>query len=286
MLNKTKLSILILIAPVLLVGCSQPIKSNQLANAISKDGTPISYSVYGEGETTIAFVHGWSCDSRYWHNQVSYFAKKYRVVTIDLAGHGHSGLGRKAYTNEAFAQDVIAVLEELDLNNVILVGHSMGGGVILKASIMEPNRIIGLIGVDTLDDMGKVYPEEVKRGFYEPLEADFVKNTKEFVRSMFPKNANSKLVNTIANDMSSAPRESALSALLHHINLETKELAKSTKVPLKSVNADFWPTNVEGNKELVPSYELALMKGYGHFIMLENPDLFNKLFEEMVETFK
>ena len=58
---------------------------------LSKDGTPISYEVYGAGEPTLVFVHGWSCDARYWRAQSSHFSKKHRVVILDLAGHGHSG---------------------------------------------------------------------------------------------------------------------------------------------------------------------------------------------------
>lgn len=53
---------------------------------LSKDGTPISYEVYGAGEPTLVFVHGWSCDARYWGEQVPYFSKNHRIVILDLAG--------------------------------------------------------------------------------------------------------------------------------------------------------------------------------------------------------
>jgi len=68
--------------------------------AFSKDGTPISYEIFGVGEPTLVFVHGWSCDARYWRAQVPVFSKKYRVVILDLAGHGHSGMSRTKYTME------------------------------------------------------------------------------------------------------------------------------------------------------------------------------------------
>jgi hypothetical protein len=58
---------------------------------VSRDGNSISYEAYGTGEPTLVFVHGWSCDARYWRAQLSYFSKKHRVVVLDLAGHGHSG---------------------------------------------------------------------------------------------------------------------------------------------------------------------------------------------------
>jgi len=255
-----------------------------VANAVSQDGVPISYAVYGRGDVTVVFVHGWSCDSRYWYNQVPYFSKKYRVITIDLAGHGNSGFSRKVYTTEAFGQDVAVVLQQLDVKNAVLVGHSMGGEIILYAAKISPERVIGLVGVDTLEDLGMVYPDEVKNSIYEPIAADFVPKVQEFVRSMFPANADKALVDTIARDMSSAPQEVALSSMREYFKVSAPELIKGLAVPLKSVNADLWPTNVEGNKKLVPSYEMALMKGHGHFIMLEDPGQFNALLERMINS--
>src|SRR5690348_10214559 len=56
--------------------------------AIAPDGIHVQYRVYGKGEPALVFIHGWSCDSNYWREQVPEFAKKYTVVTVDLAGHG------------------------------------------------------------------------------------------------------------------------------------------------------------------------------------------------------
>ena len=110
---------------------------------LSKDGVPISYEVYGSGEPTLVFVHGWSCDARYWRAQVQHFSKKHRVVTLDLAGHGHSGITRSHYTMSAFGEDVRAVTEATGSRSVILMGHSMGGSVIAEAARLMPNRVIG-----------------------------------------------------------------------------------------------------------------------------------------------
>ena len=108
----------------------------------SKDGTPISYEVYGVGEPTLVFVHGWSCDARYWREQLSYFSKKHRIVVLDLAGHGHSGSTRSKYTMKAFGEDVRAVTEAINSRSAILIGHSMGGSVIAEAARLMPDRVI------------------------------------------------------------------------------------------------------------------------------------------------
>jgi len=264
-------------------GCESRSNVQPFASAISADGLQIAYAVYGSAnEPTVVFVHGWSCDSRYWYKQIPYFSKKFHVVTIDLAGHGNSGFGRKIYTTEAFGQDVAAVLRQLNVKKAILVGHSMGGEVILYAAKIAPERIIGLVAVDTLEDLGMVYPDEVKSKIYNPIASDFVPEVQKFVRAMFPANADKTLVDTVARDMSSAPQDVALSSMKEYFKVSDPELIKGLAVPLKSVNADLFPTNVEGNKKLVPSYEMALMKGHGHFIMLEAPEEFNPLLERMI----
>ena len=81
-------------------------------------------------------------------------------MTIDLAGFGESGVEREAWTMEAFGDDVTAVVEKLDLREVVLVGFSMGGPVILEAATRIPDRVIGLVLVDVLQDIENVYSQE------------------------------------------------------------------------------------------------------------------------------
>jgi pimeloyl-ACP methyl ester carboxylesterase len=120
----------------------------------SSDGVPIGYEVHGSGTPALVFVHGWSCDRSYWRGQVDAFAARHRVVTVDLAGHGASGAGRSAWTMPAFGEDVVAVvaelgLDDLVLDDLVLVGHSMGGDVIVETALRLPGQVLGLVWVDT-----------------------------------------------------------------------------------------------------------------------------------------
>jgi pimeloyl-ACP methyl ester carboxylesterase len=159
----------------------------------SKDGVPISFEIYGVGEPTLIFIHGWSCDARYWRAQVPYFSKSHRVVTIDLAGHGHSGTTRLQYSMQAFGEDVQAVIEAIGSNRVILVGHSMGGSVIAEAARLMSDRVIGLIGVDTLGNIEYPMTREELTKMLAPLEKDFLKGTKEFVERLILPSMNPQL---------------------------------------------------------------------------------------------
>jgi pimeloyl-ACP methyl ester carboxylesterase len=282
MFKKFACVILLSIVCVVLGGCRVEGESRVIANTVSYDGVPIAYSVFGKGDVTLVFVHGWSCDSRYWYQQIPYFSKKYQVVVVDLAGHGNSGSGRATYTMESFGQDVVAVLKAIDAKKAILAGHSMGGAVILQAARIAPDRIIGLIGVDTFQDLGRRWSEQEIHDFYDPLAADFPKNAAAAVKSMFTENADTRLRDTVASDIASAPPAIALSAMSEYLMTVEEDLVQHTSIPIKCVNADLWPTNVERNSRLAPEFELALMKGHGHFLMLEAPDAFNQLLEKML----
>jgi len=143
-----KISAILLWGFVIMTGSCAPRHT-----AISADGIQISFHVQGSGTPALVFVHGWCCDKTYWDAQAPFFSKRYKVVTVDLAGHGESGLGRKDYTMEAFGEDVVAVVDKLGLDNVVLIGHSMGGPVILEAAQRIPERVIGLVAADTFHNV-------------------------------------------------------------------------------------------------------------------------------------
>jgi pimeloyl-ACP methyl ester carboxylesterase len=250
----------------------------------SNDGVPIYYQVSGKGEPALVFVHCWCCDRTYWNKQVPYFSKNYKVVTIDLAGHGASGLDRKEWTTQAFGQDVAAVVKKLDLKKVILLGHSMGGGVIAAAALLIPKRVIGLIGVDTFNTIEQKFTREQFDQFLAPLRADFVKGTQNFIRSiMFYPDADPALVDKIANDMASAPPEVGLGAMEAMFNLDLPVLLDKVKVPVYCVNSDKFPIDIEAGKRHTVSFKVKIMPKVGHFLMMEDPKTFNQLLDETLK---
>src|SRR5690349_18059253 len=99
-------------------------------SAASVDGLKLHSASAGTGNAII-FVHGWTCDSTSWAAQVPEFAKKYRVLTLDLPGHGQSaGPADGKFSVGLFARAVEAVRAEAGVDRVVLVGHSMGAPVI------------------------------------------------------------------------------------------------------------------------------------------------------------
>ncbi|MFC1682959.1 alpha/beta fold hydrolase [Candidatus Zixiibacteriota bacterium] len=254
----------------------------------SADDVPIHYQVAGTGRPALVFVHCWCCDQSFWDAQVPYFSEKHTVVTIDLAGHGESPADRETWTIPAFGLDVVAVVEKLDLKQVVLIGHSMGGPVSLEATRHMPERVIGLVGVDNFQDMGQQWHQEDFETFLGTLKADFQGTTRNFVGSMFPPAADSALVERVLADLASAPAEvgiGAMEAYYKWFRDDFERVVAEIDVPLHCISADLWPTNVEGNRKYFPSFDISVMPGRGHFLHMEDPETFNRLLEEVVAKF-
>jgi pimeloyl-ACP methyl ester carboxylesterase len=241
----------------------------------SADGVEIRYECQGEGDPTLVFVHCWCGDRDYWRRQLESFRGEHRVVALDLAGHGESAAGREHWTIDAFAEDVAVVCEKLDLRGAILVGHSLGGPVAVEAARRLPERVIGVIGIDTLHDLGRHYPDEQIEAFLAPMREDFRGTVRSFVRSMFPAGSDTALVASLADDMAEEPPAVAVAALADYLRHDLVPAVRELHVPIRCINADTYPINLEANRRLAGSFEAVVMEGVGHFPQLERPAEFD-----------
>ncbi|MCP4115106.1 MAG: alpha/beta hydrolase [Desulfobacteraceae bacterium] len=254
----------------------------------SKDGTPISYEIHGKGDPTLVFVHGWSCDARYWRAQVPYFSEKHRVVVLDLAGHGHSGSTRSRYGMKAFGEDVQAVADATGSRRIILVGHSMGGPVIAEAARLMPDRVIGLIGIDTLENIEYSMTRKERDLMIAPLKKDFRTGCRQFAQEMISPNTDPLLRDWILSDMSAAPPAVALSAMnemmLQFITGEAAGIFDDIRIPVVAVNGDMWPINHEGNRRHMFSFDAIVLKDADHFLMMDRSEEFNHALDKAIST--
>jgi pimeloyl-ACP methyl ester carboxylesterase len=286
------IAFLILVAGVILTGCQKQAETPAAAvptvvvdSVASEDGVMIYYDVRGQGDRALVFVHCWSCDRSYWDNQVDEFSKDYRVITIDLGGHGQSGQNRQVWTMAAFGADVAAVVTKLDLKNVILVGHSMGGPVCIEAARRLPERVVAIVGVDNFQNFREKFTKEQVDGWVAAFRNDFVGVTDPFVRSMFPAGADSALVSKIATDMSSAPPDVAISAINESALYDFVAALEQVRVPIRTISCDMYPTDSTVNAAVAASFAVKLMPGRGHFLHLEDPVTFNRLLHETLAEF-
>ena len=127
------------------------------------DGVTIVYSAAGAGEVALVFVHGGLADRSFFDGQLKTFANQYRVIALDLAGHGESSANRTKWGIPQFGADVKAVVDAEKLKRVILFGNSLGGPTALEAALLLPDRVLGVVGIDTFHSLMFSMTEEEAR---------------------------------------------------------------------------------------------------------------------------
>lgn len=251
------------------------------------DGVPIHYSVQGKGEPALVFIHCWSCDRHLWDNQVSAFAKNHKVVTIDLPGHGESGQGRKSWSVESYGDDVKRVIEKLNLKRVVLIGSSMGGPIALEATRRMPERVAAIVPVDTLHNVESKLPPEQLEEVYKQLRADYKGAITGFLNQLFFSPSTPDAVKSrIISEVTSRPPELAIAILQGIFAYDSAPALREIKVPIRAINADMNPTSVEVNRKYAPQFDVVLIKGTGHYPMLEDPKRFNEMLAEVLRNLR
>ena len=264
------------------IGLEPPIAVEE-GLASSPDGTPIHYLTVGEGEPAAVLIHCWGCDASYWNWQLAALAAERRVVAIDLAGHGASGAEREEWTMEAFGADVAAVVEALGISRAVLVGHSMGGYVMLAAAEQMAGKVVGLVAVDTLNDVDQEYQEEAIANYLAALRRDFPNTVRGAMRQYFPPDADPAVVEAVITDMAETEPAVGVSAFEHIIAYDTAGALDRLGLPLRAVQATMQPTVEAHNRRHVPSYEASYLDGVGHWPMFEDPAAFEAALVARVE---
>ncbi|MGI5267673.1 alpha/beta fold hydrolase [Nonomuraea sp. CA-218870] len=118
---------------------------------VTVDGVPIRYRAWGPADRPgLVFVHGGAAHGRWWDHIAPHYADHHRIVAPDLAGHGDSGHAPR-YGHASWAGQVLAVAADAGLDGPpVLVGHSMGGLVCLRAALSYGERLAGVVCVDSI----------------------------------------------------------------------------------------------------------------------------------------
>jgi pimeloyl-ACP methyl ester carboxylesterase len=251
------------------------------------DGLSIACDVRGKGDTALVLLHGWGGDREYWKHQADAFAADYTVVTVDQAGHGASGKDRKTWTIEALAGDVEAVVKDLKLKRVILVGHSMGGPVALLAAKKLPGTVVAVVGVDTLQDAEMKRPEELVKSLTAGLEKDFKGTVGGMFGGMLAEKSDAKLKEWLGAKASSRDPAIAIALIKDLFALDTKKAFKEAGVPVRCVNSAggyqfYTPTAAETNKKYA-DFDAVTIADVGHYPMLEKPKEFNDKLRDVLK---
>ena len=264
---------------ILFIGCKNE-TSNEESVKIENLGAVISYDDSKVGDTTLFFVHGWAIDKGYWEKQVKYFKQNYRVVTIDLPGFGGSGKVRDVWSVENYAADISAVIHKLKLKNVILVGHSMSGVIVLEAALKNPKTVIGIVGVDNFKSYGiPVIPEEKAQseGIYKQLRSNYTSTITQYTQQyLLSPQTDSIIGKRILNDVIKTDSVIAVNVLEANDQFPADDRLNEYGKTLYLINSSFFPNDTSAFKKNNIPYKLFDIGKTGHYPMLEKPDEFNK----------
>ena len=258
------------------------------AGAASVDGIPLHWTSAGAGPQTLMLVHGWTCDDSSWQGQVPALAGKYRLLTLDLPGHGKSGkLEASKFSMDLFARAVEAVRVEAGADRLVLVGHSMGTPVIRQYARLYPQHVTALVLVD-----GVVAPGAPPPPGAQPAQApvpdrmkgpDGPKNRETMIRGMFAPATPKPLQEHVLKMMLAAPEATAYGAMVATFDPKIWGSDVMT-MPVLGIFAD---KSALGNpdviKKIFSNYEHHEVPGTGHFVMMEKPQEFNRLLATFVD---
>lgn len=282
--------LLIVIVGILSLTSCEAEKDN---TALTFDGNQISYVDKGTGKLSIVFIHGWCANKYYWENQLDALSGNYRVVALDLAGHGESSKRRKHWTPENFSRDVVAVVQELKLKNVVLVGHSIAEDILIRASRMMPEKTLAIVGVDNFKTVNTVMTDslrsEVDR-FFKLIKYDYKGTAKAFaydqllVPGMKPKVRGRILRDVVTADTSvSVP----ILRYLFEDYESQRAFLKDLIVPLYLINSSYRKTNTNQLKKYCSKgFYMAEIDSCGHYSMLERPKEFNSELEKVLKDIR
>lgn len=268
---------------------NQPSISLSLStHSLEHNGETIRYQTCGEGDITLLFVHGWCINQSYWEHQVTKFCQSYKVVTLDLPGFGTPNIQRKSWTIQDFAKDVNTLIDQLKTNQVILIGHSMGGDIILETALQN-DKVIALIGVDNFKDVGLTYSDALQSeltGFMNMLKGNFQEIAPAYAAgALFHPESDSLVINQVMEDFRTANPEVAISSLesfFAYAPTEKEKLAQFD-LPLFLINSDFTPTDTSALAATGIDFKVLEIQETGHYPMVEKPELFNQLLHKAVE---
>jgi pimeloyl-ACP methyl ester carboxylesterase len=247
------------------------------------DGNRLPYVIDGAGETTVLLVHCWMCDRSFWSAQLPVLAARYRTLALDLPGHGEATAARDSWTVAGYAEDVAALIRELGLSDVILVGHSMGGPIALRTAALVPGRVRGIVGVDTLHDAEFEFAGDEIEGFLRAFEADYVGTCESFVQQMFPEEGVETIITHVRATSCDGERRAIGTALMRDFgSIDMERWFTEAGVPIRVINAAAPnPTRTESNRKYA-DFDAVLMQEVGHYPQMTRPELFNPLLVEIL----
>ncbi len=249
----------------------------------------IWYKQAGNGPPVL-FVHGWCMSSAVWQLQMEGLSSRYRTISIDLRGHGKSPLQPVTGFSD-YAADIAAVVNEFDLQNLVLVGWSMGGQAVLKSWPLLRQRVAGLVLVGTTprfsasQDFPHALPLKDAQGMGLKLRRNLAGTLQGFQQSMFAAGEletaqQEALANSVLDQVELPGSEAALAGLDALMNEELFSEVEQLDCPVLLIHGDqdqiCLPQASAWLADRIAGNQRIIFQGCGHAPFLSRPEQFNQ----------
>jgi 3-oxoadipate enol-lactonase len=229
----------------------------------------------------LAFVHGFTTTSEFWRKQAEEFSKAYRVIRINLPGHGTSPAPTsRSCCLEDFVGDVARVFRELRIEKAVLIGLSMGGIVAQKFALKYGHLLKALVLADTTAH--GIGPDATDNAFLAVANKQGYKKAAQDLSDIsFSSSASPALLEWARREVIQTPEFVARAAVRSLNDADTRGSLSHIKVPALVITGEEDRVTPPPESEIlakgISDSTLALIPGAGHFSMLENPVAFNRI---------
>ena len=246
------------------------------------NGIKIYYEITGEGECLL-LIHGLGSSTRDWEEQVPFFSQKFKVISIDLRGHGKTDKPKGPYSMEMFAKDIADLLNKLGINSTHILGISLGGGIAFQFAVDYPEMVNSLIivnaGIEIPADSFKMKIEAFKRTSIVKL-IGMKKMGKVLAPRLFIKPEQEQLRKKLIERWAENDKKAYISAMRALIGWSIRDQLHKLNFPTLIIGSDedYAPSSIkEKYTALIPNAKFIEIEDARHAVTMEKPKQFNEI---------
>jgi 3-oxoadipate enol-lactonase len=249
------------------------------------NGITIAYNDHGVG-LPIVFLHAFPLNRSMWARQEAALSSQFRVITIDLRGHGESDAPLWCYTLEQSAADVCALLDRLSIQQAIFTGLSMGGYILFAFYRKYAARVKGLILADT---KAQADTAEGKDGRFQMAQTAYKKGPSAIADIMLPKLLDPATIQTnpdLARQVRVMIEGNQISGIFGDLMAMAerpdsipllKQITCPTQIIVGELDQATPPSDAKLMADQIPNAHLAIIPNAAHLANLEQPEAFNDI---------
>jgi pimeloyl-ACP methyl ester carboxylesterase len=267
------------------------------------DGGSIHVLERGQGRPLL-LIHGITLQARVWAPQLHMLADRYRVLAMDVRGHGRSTAGRDGFGRRIAARDVVSVLQHFDLHDAVIVGHSMGGMILMEFAGDFPSelaeRVAGVVFMDTaayqiaprlalpvMKAVGRRVRTRYDSGRPVPLRAMGDDDLSWLVtRVAFGAEPSARAVDEVRRCGAEVPQSTSLPSWIDLLDHDARRALSATSTPsMILVGSRDLLTPVYAARRIasfLPEARFEVLPGAGHQLMQERPFEVARLLDDFV----